>query len=119
MILFILSFILVFVSSYFITSILSPKKSILGLIYLFLIAFAQIVLTFEVLSLFHAIRQIPVLAWNLFFLTGSIYVWNKNNRPIWNLDFNKLIQNYYIVHSLNAIVLYCTSTLALVHTRSC
>lgn len=87
MILFILSFILVFVSSYFITSILSPKKSILGLIYLFLIAFAQIVLTFEILSLFHAIRQIPVLAWNLFSLTGSIYAWNKNSRPIWSLDF--------------------------------
>lgn len=87
MVLFILSFILVFVSSYFITSILSPKKSILGLIYLFLIAFAQIVLTFEILSLFHAIRQIPVLAWNLFFLTGSIFVWNKNNRPIWSLEF--------------------------------
>lgn len=68
------------------TSILAPKKSILGVIYLFLFAFAQIVLTFEVLSLFSAINQFGVLSLNLafFFIIGII--WNKNYRPLWSVE---------------------------------
>lgn len=86
MLLFLISFLLIFASSYFLTSIISPKKSILGLIYILLIAFAQIVLTFEFLSLFTAIKQFWVLGANVIFLIISLYIWNKNARPIWNLD---------------------------------
>lgn len=86
MILFLISFILVFLSSYFITSVIAPKKSILGLIYLFLIAFAQLVLTFEILSLFTAINEICVLIANVLFLTGSAIFWDKQSRPIWSLE---------------------------------
>lgn len=87
MILFFISFLLVFISSYFLTAIIAPKKSILGVIYLFLIAFAQIVLTFEILSLFSAITQTWVLSGNVFFFALSGYLWNKNQRQIWSLDF--------------------------------
>lgn len=87
MLLFIISFLLVFISSYLLTSVIAPKKSILGLIYLFIIAFSQIVLTFEILSLFTAIKQFWVLGLNVFFLATSIYIWNKKTRPDWSLNF--------------------------------
>lgn len=86
MFLFIISFLLVFTSSYLLTSVISPKKSILGLIYIFLIAFSQIVLTFEVLSLFTAIKPFCVLGVNILFSVVGIYVWNKKSKPLWSLD---------------------------------
>lgn len=91
MILFLVSFLLVFVSSYFLTSIISPKKSIIGFIYLFLIAFAQLVLTFEILSLFTAIREVWVLTSNLIIFAVSAFLWNKNSKPIWSLDCKDFI----------------------------
>lgn len=101
MLLFAISFLLVFVSSYFITSIIAPNKSIVGLIYLFLIAFAQIVLTFEVLSLFYAIKQIWVLGANILFASASTYIWGKKGKPLWSLglenckDFRSRLNNSF------------------------
>lgn len=104
MFLFIISLSLVFISSYFLTSIIAPKKSILGFIYLFLIAFAQIILTFEILSLFTAIKQFWVLGLNTLFLVTSTYFWNKNSRPLWNLDCkefrNRLLNSLKLDKSL-------------------
>lgn len=104
MLLFLISFVLVLVSSYFITSIIAPKKSVLGLIYLALISFAQIVFTFEILSLFSAIKQFWVLGINILFFTGSIYAWNKFSRPFWSLDcgtfFNRLKNSFKLDKSL-------------------
>lgn len=89
MILFFISFILVFSSSYFLTSVIAPKKSILGFFYLFIIAFAQIVLTFEILSLFTAISQLGVFTLNILFLVSSMYIWFKKSKPLWSLDCNE------------------------------
>lgn len=86
MLLFLISFLLVFISSYLLTSVITPKKSILGLIYIFLIAFAQIVLTFEILSLFTAMNQFWVLVLNSVFAITSATIWNKKSRPIWSLE---------------------------------
>lgn len=86
MILFSLSFLLVFVSSYLLTSVLAPRKSVLGLIYLFVIAFAQIVFTFEVLSLFTAIKQFWVLGFNVIFLLVSIYIFKRISPDFWGMD---------------------------------
>lgn len=113
MFLFIISFLFVFVSSYFLTSIISPKKSILGLIYIFLIAFAQIVLTFEILSLFTAIKQFWVLGANTITLIVSSYIWNKKARPLWNLDYkdfrNKVINSLKLDKSLMWLYVgFCT-----------
>lgn len=96
MILFFISFLLIFVSSYFITSILAPKKSIIGLIYIFVLAFAQIVLTFEFLSLFSAIKEIWVFLANILFFVGSTFVWIKKGTPVWSLeiaDFRNRVNN--------------------------
>lgn len=104
MLLFIISLLFVFVSSYFLTSIITPKKSILGVIYIFLIAFAQLVLTFEILSLFNAIKQFWVLGVNTLFLAVSGYLWVKKSKPVWCLEYsnfrNKLINSLKLDKSL-------------------
>jgi len=104
MFLFIISFILVFISSYLISSVLSPRKNILGFIYLLLTAFAQILLTFEILSLFVAIKQFWVIGFNILFLILSIFIWNKKSRPLWTVDFrgfiNKVINAFKLDKAL-------------------
>lgn len=104
MILFAISFLLVFVSSYFITSIIAPKKSVLGIIYLFLTAFAQIVLTMEILSLFSAIVPFWVLFANTIFFISSGYIWWKKSKPILSIectDFkNRVINSFKLDKSL-------------------
>lgn len=98
MVLFAISFVLVFISSYFITSIIAPKKSVLGLIYLFLIAFSQIVLTMEILSLFSAIVPFWVLFANTIFFISSGYIWWKKSKPFWSIDshdFRTRIKNSF------------------------
>ena len=71
MILFFVSFLMVFLTSYLITSLLARRGSE-GVIYFLLIAFANIVLTFEVLSLFSAITPVWVLVANALVLAGAI-----------------------------------------------
>lgn len=104
MLLFFISFFLVFISSYLLTSLIAPRKSILGLIYLFLTAFAQVVLTFEILSLFGAIKQFYVLGLNILFCIVSGIFWFKNSRPLWSLDLsdfkNKVLNSFKLDKSL-------------------
>lgn len=87
MFLFLISFLLIFISSYLLSGVLNPKKASIGVIYLFLIAFAQIILTFEILSLFSAINQFWVMGVNILVLLISVYLWNRVKRPVWTLQF--------------------------------
>ena len=88
MILFIISLITICISSYFVASVFEPKKYAIGISYFFLIAFAQIVLTFEILSLFSLISISGVLLLNFLFLILSFYFWNKNQRPLYKPDIS-------------------------------
>lgn len=110
--LFIISFLLVFASSYLLTSIISPKKSVLGLFYLPIAAFAQLVLTFEVLSLFTAIKQNWVLAVNILFLIIAGVIWYKKGKPLWTLEtgrfLNKVKNSFKLDKSLLVLFIgYC------------
>jgi hypothetical protein len=68
---------MVFLSSYFITGLLERRGGALSVIYFLLIAFANIVLTFEILSLFSAITPMNVLIFNAVVLVLSFVVRNK------------------------------------------
>lgn len=98
--LFLVSFLMVFVSSYILASIFSPKdennrpKGVYPFLFILLIMFAQIVLTFEVLSLFSAIKEIPVLFFNVMFLLPSFYFWNKCKRPLYIPKFKETLSNF-------------------------
>ena len=96
MVLFIISFLLIFTSSYFIGSILNKEKNIFGLIYIFLLAFANIIFTMEFLSLFSLISEIGVLAVNSVIFIISIILWHKFEKPVWKInciDFFKKVWN--------------------------
>jgi len=71
-ILFIISFCFVIISSWFITAILKSNNKENKIIYFLLICSAQIILGFEVLSLFKAINSYNVLIINVVFLGISI-----------------------------------------------
>ena len=87
--LFFISLLMVFVSSYLTACVASPRTEDnkpygpAPFLYTLLIMFAQVVLTFEVLSLFKAITEINVLVFNILFLAASAVLWFKNNKPFY------------------------------------
>lgn len=88
MIRFILSFFCVFVSSYLITCFFKPQKKTHCIIFLLLTMFAQVVFTFELLSLFSLINRPCVLFVNLIFLLSSLFCYKKYRPVCWKLNFN-------------------------------
>lgn len=90
MILFIISFFIVFLTSYFITCLIVDDKPVNGIFYLLLTAFANVVLTMEILSLFSAICVPGVLILNVIFLILSVSIWIKQGKPVWKIPVNDL-----------------------------
>ena len=89
MILFLISFLMVFVSSYLLASIFAGKKYLNWLIYTLLIAFAQIIFTIELLSLFTAISKTGILILNTLILSGTLCYWNKKGNPLFKPQIKK------------------------------
>ena len=79
---FLLSFLMVFLSSYLIASVFAPKKFGIGLLYIFVIAFAQVVGTIELLSLFSLINSAGIFVINLIVLVGSVIFFKKSEKPL-------------------------------------
>ena len=96
MILFCVSFLLIFVTSYMIASMFANNKSEFGIVYLLLSAFANVVASIEVLSLFSAISIPGVLLLNVLALVVTTFFWNKNGCPIWNFSDVKEFSVKYI-----------------------
>ena len=90
-----ISFVLIFTSSYFITSIFTPqdkKTKNVGFLILLTSMFAQIVLSFELLSLFNAINAANVLFIHLFMFITSLVFWIKTDKKTYRpkpLKFTK------------------------------
>ena len=85
-ILFFISFILIFSSSYFLSSAVdkySETKTKPFFVYLLLTAFAQIILSFEILSLFNGINQINFLIINTLFLAVSFVLIKRTGTQIY------------------------------------
>ena len=86
---FFISLLMVFISSYFMACVFSPKdennkpKSVYPFLYLLLIMFAQVVLTMEILSFFSAIKETNVLIMNSLFLIAGSLLWFKNKKPLY------------------------------------
>ena len=86
---FFISFLLVFLSSYFITCIFAPKSGktkAAGFLILLVSVFAQVVLTFEILSLFQAISMYNVLLINFLFCLITGFLWIKKDKPFYIPD---------------------------------
>ncbi len=91
---FILSILLILLSSYFFLSIIcSKEKNCAGFLYFLLLAFSQIILSFEVLSLFKGISKTNFLICNIFFLLLStiIFIIKKSSLYKFSIERNKII----------------------------
>lgn len=95
---FLVSILAVLFSSYLLTSCImkQEQKNHLGIIYLLLISFAQIILSCEVLSLFNAINSINFIFANIIILVLSLIIWFRKKKPFYVLStrstFKKLIE---------------------------
>lgn len=80
---FLISLILVLVSSYLLASVFEPKKYGVGFLYTLLIAFAQIVVTFEFLSLLNSISVSSVVLCNIVIFFTILTFWDKKGKPLY------------------------------------
>lgn len=107
MLLFFISFLFVLISSYLITSLITEKNSSLELLYMPVIGFAQIVLIFEILSLFNSINILSVLNFNILITIITYKFWQKYNKPLWYFEkeitsgfFNKIKNSFKLDKTL-------------------
>ncbi len=93
--LFILSFVLLFSTGYFIAGILDKEKSAKGLIYIFISVFAQIIFTAEILSVFAPnLKPLPFLGCNIAYFIIALISWLMLGRPIWKVDFKPTLEKF-------------------------
>lgn len=98
MALFIISFLLVFGASYFIAISFEQKSFLKFFIYLLLTAFANVVLTFEILSLFSAISVPGIFVLNLLLAGAGAGLWLKRDKPLPEFHVKPFIKTIW--HSL-------------------
>ncbi len=105
MVLFLISFILIFLSSYLLAGVFDRQNSSKGLIYIFIFAFSLIVLTFEILSLFSAISKSGVLILNTLMLFVALFIWIKSDKPLWNINIKPFFHKFFNALKLDKILI--------------
>lgn len=98
---FLISFLLVFLTAYFVTSIVcngSEKRKISGFLILLVSIFANVILTMEILSVFSAISRINVLILNILFSCAAGFFWLKKGKPLYKPEFKRTAER--IFHAL-------------------
>lgn len=108
---FFLSLFSVVVSSYLFSCVLLKKifeKNIFPIIFL-LLAFAQIVLSFEILSLLTQIGAFQLLVMNIFFLVSAFVFWNANGKPLHKFELKNEIKKIFNALKLDKVLflLFC------------
>jgi len=78
---FLTSILSVLISSYLLlSSVIKKDKNAAGFIYYLLIAFSQIILSFEILSLFKSISKNGIFICNMFFLISAVLIFIKSGK---------------------------------------
>ena len=113
-ILFAISVIFVLLSSAFLTLRIENKKFYNAFCYYFLIIFGQIVVTYDILSIFSAIKPLNVVIINVFVLVISALIWKKTkNLPDFKDDISSELQKIKFVLNrdkwLNAVAVVFTA----------
>ena len=96
---FLISLLLIIISSFFITASLKEKE--VNFLYFLLIAFAQIVITFELLSLFNSISTNGILICNSLFLIVSMIAFFKTGKQIHLQPLNEELQKIKVALKLD------------------
>lgn len=84
MLLFFISLVMVLTGSFLIASVFEKKNFITFFIYFVITAFANIVLTMEVLSLITAMGTAGVLVMNFILFSAEFFVWLKFGKPLFS-----------------------------------
>ena len=108
MLLLLCSIILVLLSAFFIANIFDSKNAVNNIIAFFLAAFANIVLTFEILSLFQGISRTNVLIVNSLFAILSFIPWNLKKYPVLKFNFKEAINKFLVAAKLDKTILFMT-----------
>ncbi len=91
---FLFSFILILISSYLMSAVISQNKikNNAAFVFLCLIFFAQIVFSFEILSLFSQIGKNQFLICNIIFFILSVLMWFLKGKPVYipAIDFLRI-----------------------------
>ena len=106
MFLFLISLLLVFSFAFFTANIIECKNVIRNLIYIFLSVFANIVFTFEVLSLFSKISIGGVLLLNALFAGIVFVIWLLRGRPLVTFNIKSFLRKLTIALRLDKSLLF-------------
>lgn len=106
MFLFLISLLLVFSFAFFAANIIECKNVIRNLIYIFLSVFANIVFTFEVLSLFSKISIGGVLLLNALFAGIVFVIWLLRGRPLVTFNIKSFLRKLTIALRLDKSLLF-------------
>lgn len=106
MFLFLISLLLVFSFAFFTANIIECKNVIRNLIYIFLCVFANIVFTFEVLSLFSKISIGGVLLLNALFAGIFFVIWLLRGRPLVTFNIKSFLRKLTIALRLDKSLLF-------------
>ena len=91
MILFLISLTLVLLSSYFVSAMLDNKNFANGFIYFVVTAFAQVILTAELLSPLKMLKVLPFLTLNILFCAIIAIIWIKKSCPCWHVPLKNFL----------------------------
>ena len=98
MLLLLFSILLVLASAFFIANIFDSKNLVNNIICFFIAAFSNVVITFEILSLFSGISPYNVIALNIIFALLAGYVWYLKGAP--TIKVNLRLISYKIINSI-------------------
>ena len=101
MLLFLISVVLISGSAFFIANLLDSKNSVNNTIYFFLSAFSEIILTFEILSLFSKISVSGVLFGNSILFLITFCIWLLRGRPLIKADYSLCLEKFLRVIKLD------------------
>lgn len=100
------SILLVVLSSAFIATCFASKNLVNFIIYFLLSAFANVVLSFEILSLFSGISRTNVLIANFVFAGLSLVLWLAKKCPAVSFDFKSGGKKFFTAMKLDKTILY-------------
>lgn len=104
MLLLFLSVCLVLTSSFFIANIFDSKNIVNNIICFILSAFANVVITFEFLSLFSGISKVNVIIVNIVFALLTAILWRLKKYPILRPDFKAIAKDYIVAIKLDKTI---------------
>ncbi len=100
---------MLFISSYLVLSVINKRNDrIYGFLYLLLIAFSQIIFSFEALSLFNAISKNNYLICNLFFLLGSLLIFKKTKAELYIPKIKEELFKIKFALKSDKLLLFCS-----------